>query len=561
MLSHADDWGDRLEKFNPSTGFAGSAPGQDLSSVVARLTTRDLQTVVGDRLLPLLPGGGSRRDELERAAAKVVRERLNELLGVQEVRSALLRNLDPGKLDELKARLGAPLTGGLEIPELNNPGAAQIVAGFFGLSPLDAALAPAALPIEEVAPHFSLFPHQRSVVARAYEKIRSGSGRTIIHMPTGSGKTRTAMHLVSRVLNEYESGVVVWLASSQELLEQATETFATAWRALGNRPLPVIRYWGRYSQPPRELDAGFVVAGLGKLHAWRQRNPVDFLRLGAKTRLVVMDEAHQAIAPTYRALIDGLCSAGSDRALVGLTATPGRTWNDIPSDQELSDYFGANKVVLEVEGEPNAVKYLLDKGYLASPTFRQIAYNSQTNVSQREHRALADCHEYSEADLDRLATDAARNIAILESVDRLIQAGHRRIILFAAGVRHAADLTIALASRGVRAELVTGETPSGKRASILNEFKRASDAPMVVCNFGVLTTGFDAPLTSAAVIARPTKSLVLYSQMVGRATRGVRAGGNETCEILTVHDPQYPGFGDIAEAFFNWEDVWSNEDE
>lgn len=78
----------------------------------------------------------------------------------------------------------------------------------------------------------------------------------------------------------------------------------------------------------------------------------------------------------------------------------------------------------------------------------------------------------------------------------------------------------------------------------------------MLCNFGVLTTGFDAPNTSAAIIARPTKSLVLYSQMVGRATRGTKAGGNETCEISTIVDTKLPGFGDMAEAFTNWEDVW-----
>jgi len=80
---------------------------------------------------------------------------------------------------------------------------------------------------------------------------------------------------------------------------------------------------------------------------------------------------------------------------------------------------------------------------------------------------------------------------------------------------------------------------------------------LVICNYGVLTTGFDAPNTSATVIARPTKSLVLYSQMVGRATRGPKAGGNVTCEISTVVDIGLPGFGDLAEAFTNWEDVWN----
>lgn len=83
---------------------------------------------------------------------------------------------------------------------------------------------------------------------------------------------------------------------------------------------------------------------------------------------------------------------------------------------------------------------------------------------------------------------------------------------------------------------------------------------MVVVNYGVLTTGFDAPATSAAVIARPTRSLVLYSQMVGRATRGTRAGGNEKAEIVTVVDPHLPGFGSVADAFKNWEDVWYEPD-
>jgi superfamily II DNA or RNA helicase len=80
---------------------------------------------------------------------------------------------------------------------------------------------------------------------------------------------------------------------------------------------------------------------------------------------------------------------------------------------------------------------------------------------------------------------------------------------------------------------------------------------MVLCNYGVLTTGFDAPKTSAAVIARPTSSLVLYSQMVGRAIRGPRAGGNEYAEIVTIVDTKLPGFGSVADAFKNWEDVWN----
>ena len=75
---------------------------------------------------------------------------------------------------------------------------------------------------------------------------------------------------------------------------------------------------------------------------------------------------------------------------------------------------------------------------------------------------------------------------------------------------------------------------------------------MALFNYAVLTAGFDAPRTRCAIIARPTKSLVLYSQMVGRAMRGTRSGGNKSCEIYTVVDTALPGFGSVVEAFSHW---------
>ena len=77
----------------------------------------------------------------------------------------------------------------------------------------------------------------------------------------------------------------------------------------------------------------------------------------------------------------------------------------------------------------------------------------------------------------------------------------------------------------------------------------------IIINFGVLTTGFDAPKADVAVIARPTQSLVLYSQMVGRVIRGSEAGGTESCRVVTVVDQQY-GFKDLSESFDFWDDLW-----
>jgi superfamily II DNA or RNA helicase len=108
--------------------------------------------------------------------------------------------------------------------------------------------------------------------------------------------------------------------------------------------------------------------------------------------------------------------------------------------------------------------------------------------------------------------------------------------------------------------VVTSDSTSIERNRVISRFKlsRAENPnPMVLCNFGILTTGFDAPEISCAVIARPTDSLVLYSQMIGRAIRGPKSGGNEVSEIVTVIDDGLPGFGDLSEAFLNWEDVWN----
>jgi DNA repair protein RadD len=119
-------------------------------------------------------------------------------------------------------------------------------------------------------------------------------------------------------------------------------------------------------------------------------------------------------------------------------------------------------------------------------------------------------------------------------------------------------LAVVLRARGLHADVVTAETPRRDRERVIRGFRSQAPGARVLCNYGVLTTGFDAPRTSAALIARPTKSLVLYSQMVGRATRGPRAGGNASAEIVTVVDTALPGFGGVSEAFSNWEDVWDD---
>lgn len=547
--------------FNKARGYAGEAPGQDLGAVLGRLTLKDLQLIVGERVLPLLPGGKQcSRETLVVAASRKLSNDPQHILTDSVHRKAILRNLDSGKLDELKHRLslaGVSSDALEKNPELI-PGALGVISGFLGLGQNEASAVPVALPATQLSVGYGLFAHQRSVVRRAHARVGQGFGRTLIHMPTGAGKTRTAVHLISRLMNEFEPCAIIWLASSRELLEQAAETFEAAWPALGNRNVSINRFWGDYPDPPEDFQDGLLVAGLAKMHSWRNRQRSAFVRLAAKTRLVVVDEAHQAIAPTYRSVIEAAAETGQVGAILGLTATPGRTWNNIAEDGLLAEFFENSKVVLEVDGYDNPVEFLLAEGYLARPTFSRIVYPTEEGGGDESAARVLPGDDFSEEFLERLSLDVGRNLSIIEEVRGLVSRGHTRIIVFAASVQNSNDLAAAFVAHGIDSVAVSADTPAARRASALHRFRSSAAGAIVLCNFGVLTTGFDAPKTSAAVIARPTKSLVLFSQMLGRATRGVKAGGNSQCEILTVHDPSCPGFGDIAEAFFNWEDVWDD---
>lgn len=413
-------------------------------------------------------------------------------------------------------------------------------------------LAPA---ISEVACHYSLFAHQRLASRRAQTLLDSAPNRVLLHMPTGSGKTRTAMHLVARELRRHEPCLVVWLAYSEELCEQAASEFETAWRHLGDRPLSVYRFWRSRALEIDQVRDGFMVAGLAKTYQRAQRDMDFLMRLSDRSSLVVIDEAHQAIAESYRFVLDVLVGRIEGSRLLGLSATPGRTWNEPDKDRELAVYFGKRKVTLDVEGYANPVDYLIDEGYLARPTFESLPYVSGRELSAGTLASLANALDIPESVLAELAVDEQRNLLILNRTESLARK-HDRILLFAATVGHARLLATVLRARGVEAYSVTANTPSGERARIIARYKSLRPGPIVLCNYGVLTTGFDAPRTSAAVIARPTTSLILYSQMVGRAMRGPRAGGHKEAQIVTVVDTSLPGFGEMSDAFRNWEDVW-----
>ena len=402
---------------------------------------------------------------------------------------------------------------------------------------------------------YGLFQHQRRAATKIRKQLQRHPGRVLLHMPTGAGKTRTAMNVIAEHLRENEPTIVIWLAYSEELCEQAAFEFQTAWSYLGNREVNIYRFWGNRDIDPMNIHDGLVVASLSKTYNAAKKS-IQFINvLGGRTSLVVIDEAHSAIAETYQLILEALIVHHPTTALLGLTATPGRTWAEIIIDEELANFFARRKVTLEVEGYKNPVDYLVDQQYLARVNYTPLFYDGGLNLSETDLQQIREQLDIPENILKLLAEDEKRNLKIIMAVEELAR-HHQRILVFATTVEHSNLLASVLRARGTNADSIIGSTPSFDRTRIIENFKGDTDEIRVICNYGVLTTGFDAPRTSAAVIARPTKSLVLYSQMVGRVIRGPKAGGNETAEVVTVVDHNLPGFGSVADAFNNWEDVW-----
>ncbi|MYB32222.1 MAG: DEAD/DEAH box helicase [Acidobacteria bacterium] len=538
-----------------------AAPGIALHTLLRKGKRAALRGLIGPAILDTIQGLDLASDStLGEIAARLIEPA--EALRDTQTRRRIIRMLPLPKARELAKRLGAKDDRALYdnlSSKSDDSAALETLYSFFGVvrdprAPKDRS--PDAM---QARAGYALFHHQRTAADKVTAALSKTPHKVVLHMPTGAGKTRTAMHIVATHLRLYEPTVVCWLAHSAELLHQAADEFQNAWRYLGNREVRLVRFWGYRRSNALEVRDGVIVAGLGKVSALDNRDPATLLRLAERVSLTIIDEAHQAIAPTYEAILTALYSKRPHNSLLGLTATPGRTWSDVLEDSKLSTYFDRRKVTLEVEKYDDPVTFLIDEGYLARPVFRTLNSGAGLKLSAADVKALASAIDVPRTILDRLGTDTQRNLRILTAVTDLLTR-HRRVLVFAPSVESARLLAAILSVRGHDASVVTNQTSESDRERTIKRFRSTARQSMVLVNYGVLTTGFDAPATSAALIARPTRSLVLYSQMIGRATRGTRVGGNDKAEIVTVVDPHLPGFGSVADAFKNWEDVWSEPD-
>jgi superfamily II DNA or RNA helicase len=443
---------------------------------------------------------------------------------------------------------------GLRPPERwGGEAAAEFVAalGF----PADFAIAPnrrrdPELIVSGPIPLKPLHDYQEEVV-RSLEALvslpTSGRRRAVISLPTGAGKTRVAAETaVKRILapEESPSRLVVWIAQSDELCEQAVQCFRELWSNLGHRSeaLRIIRFWGGQAnpQPPERGEPTVVVASIQTLDSRLIRAPLEWV---SRPGLVVIDECHHALTTSYTGILKWFGREGpeGEPPIVGLSATPFRGRNEDETEQLARRFDG--RLIPRDQGD--LFDELQRRGVLAKFSYTKLEMERAFELTADEERHFETFKALPESALERLGLDKERNDKIIEA---MASAEERSALVFATSVRHARRLAAHLNLLDVPAAVVSGETDRSSRRWFIKAFQ-AGDV-RVLCNHSALTTGFDAPATDLIVIARPVFSPSLFMQMVGRGLRGPLNGGKETCRILTVQDNLDQYSGELAHHFF-----------
>ena len=388
-------------------------------------------------------------------------------------------------------------------------------------------------------------PHQKQALGNLHRWYESTSGHNgqaggILVLPTGAGKTFTAVHfLCSRPLSDRHK--VLWLAHTHHLLEQALHAFC---RGIGRVAEPreqinirvVSGTTGHF--PPAHIKRGddVVICSLQTAtRAVAKEHPalMAFLDAAAEGLFVVFDEAHHAPATTYRKLLDRIRQHCPRFTLLGLTATP--TYSDEQKQGWLKRLFPQG-IVAQAD-----VNKLMANGVLARPVPVDVNTAAEPEFNQREYQQwMSGPHgDLPQTIINRLAKNHKRNDSIVAHyVDQ--QEKYGKTIMFADRWYQCEYLREGLRKRGVRADVMYSHvtTDAGRttddNADVLKRFR--NDELDVLINVRMLTEGTDVPEVQTVFLTRQTTSHILLTQMVGRALRGPKFGGTPDAYIVSFID-------------------------
>lgn len=312
-----------------------------------------------------------------------------------------------------------------------------------------------------------------------------------ITIPTGTGKTATTGMCIETVPSDWK---VLWTAHRKELISQAHEALTSI---IPDRSISIER--GKEKADPNST----IIVGSVQTLAKDREHLKDW-----EPQLVVFDEYHHYSEDNVQ--YEGLKKRFPKAKFVGLTATPYRFGGgDLP--------LGRNLINMDIGTA-------VERGYLVPPVPESLI----TNIS------LADVHlragDFNPTQLSKAVNVDSRNKLIADRIISLIRSG-RQGICFAVDVAHSKALC-ELLRHEVRAAEVYGDTPEDERMVIMARM-RAGEIDVLLNNL-VATEGFDVPHLSFVAVARPTRSLGLFIQMIGRGLR--TSPGKTDCIIVDASD-------------------------
>ncbi len=341
---------------------------------------------------------------------------------------------------------------------------------------------------------YELRPYQEDAIAKTYERLEQGH-RPIVCAPSGSGKTVIAAHLARDAMKQGKR--VLFLSCRREILRRTYETFIeicgehnVGFLMAGEKP------WWFY--PPVTIGSQDTLkARWDKSDVWRVPSDVNLLD---ECHLALSRKMSETILPYYR-----------DKTVIGFTATPARA-----SGKGLGSFF--TKII-----QVQSVQQIIDDGFLAPCEYWA---GSHADVSRlRTVRG-----DFENKGLSTAAKDTALIGDVIDNWLRL--AKDRHTIVFATDISHAQALTERFQSVGVAAEVVHSKMNQLTRSLLTQQFKEQKF--QVLVNVGICTYGYDVPSVTCVILARPTKSIVLHLQMIGRGMRPKEDGG--FCRILDHSD-------------------------
>ena len=389
-----------------------------------------------------------------------------------------------------------------------------------------------------------LHGYQRKIVDKVRELIRSSDSivehRGMISMPTGSGKTRVAVQSIVEAIREdgFNAGIL-WVADRDELCEQAVEAWREVWASEGiqRSQLRISRMWGGQPTPLATTDRHVIVATIQTLYTKIARQP-DMYEFLSGFKLLVFDEAHRSVAPSFTSVMQelGLTRWRRDNEpfLIGLTATPYRG-RDERETERLVNRYGSNRLDEDafLSDDPDDVIRELQAMQVLARADHATIEGGSFHLTGSELKLSASVPWLPQSVEERIASDIERTRRIVGAYRTQVSPDWPTLI-FATSVEHARTVAALLTSKGISARAVSADTDTSIRRRIVEQFR--SGEIKVLVNYGIFREGFDAPKTRAIIVARPVYSPNMYFQMIGRGLRGVKNGGNDRCLILNVSD-------------------------